>query len=88
MGRKLNFSEELATIMCYPSNFEIGGLSSALKGVIRTMTVKNASIKKMVLDICKENVYEGNFDTHAYGTDDPEKVLDVIEEDYESVFFK
>ena len=31
MGRKLNFSEELADIMCYSLSFEIGGLSSALK---------------------------------------------------------
>ena len=88
MGRKLKFIEELADFMCYPSSFEVGGLASALKGVIRTMTVKNASIKKMVLDICKENVYNGNFSSHAYGTDDPEKVLDMIEEDYEVVFFK
>ena len=52
------------------------------------MTVKNASIKKMVLDICKEDVYNGNFDSYAYGTDDPEKVMDMIEEDYDVVFFR
>ena len=88
MGRKLNFSEELATIMCYPLSFEIGGISSALKKVIRAMTVKNASIKKMVLDICKEDVYNGNFDSHAYGTDDPDEVMNMIEEDYDVVFFR
>lgn len=88
MRRKLNFSEELADIMCYPLSFEIGGISSALKKVIRTMTVKNTSIKKRVLDICKENIYNGNFDSSAYETNEPEKVMRMIEEDYDAVFFR
>lgn len=88
MGRKLNFCEELAHVMCYPSGFEIGGISSSLKEVIRTMTVKNASIRKTVLDICKEKVYNDSFDSYAYGLVDPEEVLDMIKEDYDTVFFK
>ena len=51
------------------------------------MTVKNASIKKSVLDICKERVYNGDFDTRAYDTDNAEEVLLKIEEDYDTVFF-
>ena len=88
MGRKMNFCEGLADIMCYPSSFEIGGFDSSLKEVIRTMTVKNTSIKKAVLDICKEKVYSGSFDTYAYETNDPEEALSKIEEDYFVVFFK
>ena len=74
--------------MCYPFAFEVGGIASSLKEVIRTMTAKNASIKKAVLDICKENVYNGDFDTHAYDTDNAEEALSKIEEDYDTVFFK
>ena len=88
MGRKLNFCEKLASIMCYPFAFEVGGIASSLKEVIRTMTVKNASIKKSVLDICKESVYNGDFDTRAYDTDNAEEALSKIEEDYDTVFFK
>ena len=74
--------------MCYPFAFEVGGIASSLKEVIRTMTVKNASIKKSVLDICKESVYNGDFDTRAYDTDNAEEALSKIEEDYDTVFFK
>lgn len=88
MGRKLNFCEELASLMCYPFAFEIGGVSSSLKEVIKTMTVKNASIKKLVLDICKERVCNGDFDICAYNTDNAEEALLKIEEDYNIVFFK
>lgn len=88
MGRKLKSCEKLARIRCCPFAFEVGGIASSLKEVIRTMTVKNASIKKSVLGICKESVYNGGFDTRAYDTDKPEEALSKIEEDYDTVFFK
>lgn len=88
MGRKLDFCKELASIMCYPFALEIGGVSSSLKEVVKTMTINNDSIKKLVLNICKERVYSGDFDIYAYGTDNAEEALSKIEEDYNTVFFK
>lgn len=88
MGRKLEFCKELADIMCHPFAFEIGGMSSSLKEVIKTMTINNDSIKKSVLDICREKVYSGDFDVYAYDTDNAEEALLEIEKDYNAVFFK
>jgi len=86
--RELNFCEELAILMCEPSGFEVGGFSSRLKEVIKTITAKNAAVKKKVLDICEERVESGYFDSYAYETKDPKEVMRMIKEDYDTVFFK
>ena len=85
--REKNFCHELANFMCYPRAFEIGGVDCTMKDIIREITKNNAILFRQVMDFCKENVSEGDYDASAYGSSDEKEVLKMIESDYYRVFY-
>ena len=85
--REKNFCYELANFMCYPRAFEIGGVDCTMRDIIRNITKNNAILFRQVMDFCKKNVSEGNYDAYAYGSSDEKEVLKMIESDYYSVFY-
>lgn len=85
--REKNFCYELANFMCYPRAFEIGGVDCTMKDIIREITKNNAILFRQVMDFCKKNVSEGDYDASAYGSSDEKEVLKMIESDYYRVFY-
>ena len=82
-----NFCFEIAWFLCYPADgIEIGGVSSQLLDIIKTMTKGRKSIKKFVLELCQDFVLENKYNERIYGRDKSEAIIR-IEEDYNKLFY-
>ncbi len=84
---KQEFCYRLASLMCYPDNIEISGLSERLVDILKTFTKGKKQIREEVLYICKDMVVDGHYDSNAY-SEYMKETLDMITEDYDKVFFK
>ena len=85
--REDSFCYDLSRFMCYPSSFEIGGASEQLKDAILNITRKNKSIRNKVFEYCEFFVEEGQYNSNIYESADKDKVLEMIKEDYDKVFY-
>ena len=82
-----NFCFEIAWFLCWPSDgIEIGGVSSQLLDIIKTLTKGRKSIKKFVLELCQDFVLEDKYNKSIYGIDKSESIIR-IEEDYDKLFY-
>ena len=82
-----NFCFEIAWFLCFPSDgIEIGGVSNQLLDIIRIMTNGRKSIKKFVLELCKDFVLENKYNENIYGKDKSDAIVK-MEEDYNKLFF-
>ena len=82
-----NFCFEIAWFLCYPADgIEIGGVSSQLLDIIKTMTKGRKSIKKFVLELCQDFVLENKYNERIYGRDKSEAIIR-IEENYDKLFY-
>ena len=87
-NRQKKLCDRIAYLLCYPMAFAVGGVEQKLCEIVKCMTANNASLKKHVMEVCKEYVEIGDFDSYAYETSDEKEVLKMMEEDYDSLFYK
>lgn len=82
-----NLCFEIAWFLCYPADgIEIGGVSSQLLDIIKTMTKGRKSIKNFVLELCQDFVLENKYNERIYGIDKSEAIMR-MEEDYNKLFY-
>lgn len=87
-AREKNLCRELAEFLCYPRAFEIGGVENKLRDIIKCVTKNNPLLMRQVMEFCKEMVSSGDYDVWAYGTSEEKMVLEMMEQDYFSVFYR
>ena len=82
-----NFCFEIAWFLCWPSDgTEIGGVSSQLLDIIKTITKGRKNIKKFVVELCQDFVLEDKYNKSIYGIDKSEVIIR-MEEDYDKLFY-
>lgn len=88
----MNKTEErayhIARFISSPADgIEIGGVSSQLLDIVKTITINNTKLKDRVFDWFEYLVEEGNYSTKLFGTDN-EQALQEMKKDYIRVFYK
>jgi hypothetical protein len=79
---------DLASFLCHPDSIGLGDTAYTLVGIIRNITSNNKTVRNKVFEFCEDMVDDGDFDSDAYETTDPEEAMSKIKEDYNVRFFK
>lgn len=86
--RENRFCEKLAELMCYPcGGIEIGGVSESLLEIVQQMTKQRPSYRHHILNLCEDAIQQGKYDKNAYESEDPERVFEMMCEDYDRLFY-
>ena len=80
---------EIANSLCHPygTGIEIGGEAESMLEFLRILISGRPSIREKVLEYCEFYIDMGEYSKDMFGTDDKDKVIKMVTEDYDRIFY-